>query len=565
MGSEARLSLALALTLTVLATVGVGLAAAHPHEEPDHGVNETTFPVLWSGDADGNVTAGGQGDDETIAIRQLANGTDVPLNSPPRDVETWNDGELGDFPSTDRSVSIRPSGAETEDGRFVRDAHATLFAVQPSTRARLSSSSHPLYVAEEGAVLGTTDYRVRVPEDDTTGSRQVYWSLQEHRIDESRLLVDGDEETTRGGSHTPRFEFDGLDDGDHTVTLATDVYVQLEKHVRTERTVCEGTGSERTCRTVVDHDYYYPDESVTVSDEIDVVSYDLAVSGERAQYPDGTTELALTADSPWLGHTLPNGNVTGVLRFYSARDSDWDTLVYSTEDGATLEHSPLHPLQVNAFPLEMGPSTSQVNATVLDSDGEQRNAPSLPDNVNLDVPNDSYTGSETLVTRVPGEITDVRARGLVRGTGTRVDVDWLDAVEIRQSNLTISTINETRNATTVTIQLRDNATGQPINTADRNGYIVVNGERLNTTGNGTVTTKLDRSGAIISARYEPGDWWRDGPGYVGDSASHGLRGPTFQTIATLVRFAIPVALFLLAVYLIDRITHWQIWPPWRGM
>ena len=239
MASEGRTSLAVAFAFALLATTAAGLAAADPPDEPDHGVNETTFPALWSGDVDGNVSSGGDGDNDTVAMRQLANGTDVPFNAPPADVAAWNDGEIDEFPSTNRSVSIRPSGADTESGRFVRDAHATIFAVQPSTRARLSESSQPLYVDSDGTVLGTVDYRIELPEDDPNGSRQVYWSLEEHRFEETRLLVDGEEVTMGGGSHTPEFSFEDLDAGSHTLTLEANVSVRVEEHVRTEREVCE--------------------------------------------------------------------------------------------------------------------------------------------------------------------------------------------------------------------------------------------------------------------------------------------------------------------------------------
>ena len=565
MASEGRTSLAVALAFALLATTAAGLAAADPPDEPDHGVNETTFPALWSGDVDGNVSSGGDGDNDTVAMRQLANGTDVPFNAPPADVAAWNDGEIDEFPSTNRSVSIRPSGAGTESGRFVRDAHATIFAVQPSTRARLSESSQPLYVDSDGTVLGTVDYRIELPEDDPNGSRQVYWSLEEHRFEETRLLVDGEEVATGGGSHTPEFSFEDLDAGSHTLALEANVSVRVEEHVRTEREVCEDEGNETTCETEVSHDYTRHDESVVVSDRIDVEVYNFDVSGRRADYPDGDTAIAITSDEPWLGHSLPNGNVTGTWRFYSARDPGWDTLVYNTENGSSRGHSPLHPLQVNAFPLEMGASASQPDATVVATDGDQYDPPEMPENVGLDVPDDPYTGSETVVTRVSGDVSSIRVRGLVRGTGTSVDVEDLESVEVHRSNLTLSVVSESEDATTVRVTLRDEATGGPINTAGRDGYVVLEGERGDTTRNGTATVTLDRPGAIVSARYEPGNWWNDAPGYENDRQTITVGGPSLQVIATLFRFAIPVALFLLAVYLIDRITRWRIWPPWRGL
>jgi hypothetical protein len=224
----------------------------------------------------------------------------------------------------------------------------------------------------------------------------------------------------------------------------------------------------------------------------------------------------------------------------------------------------MHPLQVNAFPFEMGASASQGNATVLATDGRSYSAPSLPENVNLDTRN-SYPGTETIVTRVPGDVSTVRARGFVRGVGTTVDVDDLERVEVHRSNLTLSVVNESVNTTTVRISLRDEATGAPIDTSARDGYVVLAGERVNTSDGGTVTRTIRQPGAIVSARYEPGNWWNDAPGYIGDRETISVGGPSLQLIATLFRFAIPVGLFGLAVYLVDRVAQWRIWPPWRGL
>ena len=374
MDFERGVVLAGAFVLTLAVTAIGGPAMAHPPSEPGHGTNETRFPLLWSGDHDGNVSTDGE-TSNGVAIRQLANGTDLPLNAPPQDVERWNAGDIEEFPDTNRSVSIRPAHADTGGGRFVKDAHATLFAIQPSTRTRLSPSEQPLYVGSDGEVLGTVDYRVRIPEDDTTGDRQVYWSLEEHRIDETRLVIDGETVASNSGSHTPQFDFADLDPGSHRIAVEADVFVKLEKHVRTEETECEYRENTTRCWTDVDHDYSYPTETITVQDDRAVVGYELSVSGKRASFPDGSTGLALSADQPWLGYSLPNGNVSGVWRFYSARVPSWDTLVYESANDSTRRHSPLHPLQVNAFPLEMGASASQPTARVVATDGERRNTP----------------------------------------------------------------------------------------------------------------------------------------------------------------------------------------------
>ncbi|MEF8976915.1 MAG: hypothetical protein V5A21_11885 [Halapricum sp.] len=569
MGSDRR-----TVAVVILAGVLVGIspvapALAHPENETDHGIDERTFVVLWSGDEDGNVTTQA-GDGELAALRQLANGTDIPLNSPPQAAERWNRGDLADFPETDEDVSVHPPDADTKDGRFVKDAYAELFAVQPSTRARLSESQTPLYVAPDGNALGTADYRVDVPEDDTTGDRRVYWNLQSYRIDATRLLVDGEVETTDGGSHTVDLAYSDIDDyrGErHTLTLEAEITVTLEKHVRTKERHCRRMGNSTTCWTEWDNEYTYPTETVRVSDSVTVEEYDLAVSGFVARYPNGDLGFVVYKNEPWLGHSVPNGDARGVWRFYSARDSDWDTLVRSTEDGSTRTHSPLHPLQVNAFPMKTGPSARDRHVEILGAYGETTQPPSLPENVNLDVATEPYTASYGIATRTATDnaFSGLQAWGLVRGVTVEATESDFARIEIRRSNLTLSTVHSSENATTVRVRLEDAATGQPINTAGREGYVVLDGQRLNTTGNGTAMVTITRSNAVVSARYEPGRWWRNTPGYVGDSAKIHVGGTALELIVTLSRFFVPVGLFLLTVYVVDRVTQSGIWPPWRGL
>ncbi|WP_244621434.1 hypothetical protein [Haloarcula marismortui] len=126
-------------------------------------------------------------------------------------------------------------------------------------------------------------------------------------------------------------------------------------------------------------------------------------------------------------------------------------------------------------------------------------------------------------------------------------------------------MNQTEDTVTVRVTLQNANTGAPINTDERDGYVVVNGQRVNTTGNGTVTTTIERSPGGVSARYEPGHWWLNPPGYTGDSDTVLLQGSVLQLVSTLFRIGVPVSLFLLAVFFIDRITGWRIWPPWRSL
>jgi len=549
-----------AVLVASTAAVPVG---AHPPNSTDHGVSEETFHKLWSGDQDGATD--GANLSNGSAVEQLGEGTDVPFDSPPRAVERWNRGDHSEFPATNSSVSIHPPDADLTSDQFIKEAYTEVFAVQPSTRARLSSSRQPLYVAPDGTLRGTVDYRVAVPPDDTSGDRRVYWSLESHQVEETRLLVDGDEETTAGGSHTPALSYslDGYAGEDHQLTLQANISVRLRKEVE----VCTAHNDEGDC-TNWESSVSYPTETVTVTDSIEVTKYDLAVSGFIAEYPNGDLGLVVYKNQPWLGYQLPNGDVRGVWRFYSARDKDWDTLVYSSDDGQRTAHSPLHPLQVNAYPIETGPTPSpRRNVTILDVYGTSTSPPTLPSNVHLDVLTEPYTASYGIATRATTDEQPetVRAWGLVRGVEADRPGDEFARIQIDESNLTLGVVNQTEDTVTVRITLLNANTDAPINTAERDGYVVVNGQRVNTTGNGTVRMTIERSPGGVSARYEPGHWWLNPPGYTGDSDTVLLQGSVLQLVSTLFRIGVPVSLFLLAVFFIDRITGWRIWPPWRSL
>lgn len=583
-----------------LALVGaVAPAAAHPGD-PDHGVNNTTFYRLWSGDADDYLreeTYERLTGETRSPIQQLANGTDIPLDAPPKAVERWNQGDLQDFPETDRNVSIHPPDADLHDRVFIKDAYLEVFAVQPSTRARLSPSERPLYVATNGSVLGTVDYRVEHPANNTTGARRVLWRVLNHTITETRLRVDGRVETVANGTHTPHLPYDALDEyrgTHHTLTLEADIAVAVEKRVRTKHRQCRPAGNATTnptanattastenattnttrattgnesCRAVWNETVSQRATMVTVSDSVEVVEYDLVVSGYKARYPNGDLGLVIYKNKPWSGYSLPGGDVRGVWRFYGARDNDWDTLVRSTDSGTTEAHSPLHPLQVNAYPIETGPTpTPRERVTIIEVFGAETPPPTLPADVHLDVLTQPYTASFGLATRTRTAeqgLSQQTAWGLVRGVTAEIEPEALATQTINRSELTLTVVNRTEQNVTVRVTLADAATGAPITTAERSGYVVLADERVNTT-NGTVVRTLSRRGSV-SARYEPGAWWRNVPGYTGSDDAVLVRGTVLEALDTLYRLSIPISMFLIATFLIDRITGWRLWPPWRRL
>ncbi|MDG5778323.1 hypothetical protein VB773_19670 [Haloarculaceae archaeon H-GB2-1] len=558
-GSSRRLLLVLATLLVAAATASEALA--HPAETNEHGVNESVFPRLWAGDTETtNVTALNATDPDELLVA----GTDVPLDEPPASVRTWNDAEFAQLNSTGKSTVRHPRGAPTESGEYVKDATVAIFAIQPSTRAHLAPGETPLYVPPNGTVQGLVDYRVAEPADDTEGDDHTYWSLQTHQIESVSLSVDGSEVAATSGTQTPELSFDSLRDHPgrtHTLTLSATITVQLQKRERVD-VECEGCPAYRWYM-------YTPTETVTVETSTTVHEYALSVSGYRARYPNGDLGLVVYKNEPWYGYSLPSGGVRGVWRYYVARDQDWDQLTSATGTGSATSHSPGHPLQVHAYPIEAGPTPApRRSVDLLDVYGRQRQPASLSPNVHLDTVHEPYTSSYGLAARihVPNASADeLTATGLVRNSSFDAGSDTFATVPIRESNLTLSLAEKTNETLTVAVLLRDNETGAPIATASRDGYVVVNGERLNTSSNGTVQTTVPRTTGTVAARYDPGKWWLNIPGYVGDSDVLRVQSHTLQLLRVLYRLAIPIGLLLVAGFLIDRITSWGFWPPWRNL
>lgn len=556
-------TLAAVCTLAALATP----AGAHPPNEPDHGVNETVACTLWADDVDeANASAyEEQIDENTTDVCALAAVTDVPLDAPPEAVERWNRGDLGHFPETGSDTSVYPEHADRRDSVFIEDAHATIFAVQPSTTALLSPSDQPRYVAPNGTLLGTVDYRVEIPGDVLGDDRRVQSTLLENEITETRLLVDGVRESNSSGTKTPIHDYrlSGTPSVPQTLTLEADIAVEVRERIE----VCIRSTSDGSCEEW-DVDVEVHVDELTVRDSIEVVEYDLEVTGMYARYPDGDLGLLVYANNPWLGYTVPDGDVHGVWRFYVARDPAWDTLVRETSDGRTVDHSPLHPLSVHAFPVETQPtSTPHTVVQILAVLGNEQTPPTLPDDVLLDVETDRYRTSYGIATRI--ETTDgpfdERAFGLVRGVEADLQSAGFSEVSIRRSNLSLSVLDRTDENVTVRVNLTDATTGVPIDTSRREGFVRVKDRRVNTSADGTIVETFSGHESSISATYVPGDWWLDSRSYVGDSDVLYVRGGGSALARVLFEFAVPFSLFLFGVFVIDRFTNWHVWPPWRRL
>lgn len=549
------------MALGVLA-VTTAAGSGHPPRTPDHGVNATTFPALWSGDADGAV-ANGSG------WRELASATDVAFDDPPPAVGRWNAGEFDELPQTDASRSVAPPDVELVDGRFVRDAYVTAFAVEPSTRVTVSPGEAPLAIAPDGAVLGRVDYRLELPADETTGDRRVDWSVVDHRIAAVRLVVDDRVKATADGGQAVRLPFSGLAGGAHGVELEADIKATVRRVERNRRRRCSTINNSTRCWTWWDRSVSHQDETVIVREAFAVEIEALTIGGRRAVFPNGDLGLVVYKNGPWRGFEHPAGRVRGVWRFYTRRDPAWDRLETHTREGTTSAHSPAHPLRTVAVPLKPGPTAHPAAAvTVMETIGVGTAPPEMPQNIAVDIVTEPYTASFGLAMRIRTdvhELSAITARGLVRGSETTAQPTRFEDVTVHRSRLDLAIVNETAEKGFVRIRLRDAATGAPINTLARDGYLLVDGEQRETGLDGTVVAVVPRHAEGVSVRYVPDRWWTDDPAYTATASAIALGGDRWHVLEILYQLGVSVSLFLLGIFIIDRFSGARLWPPWRRL
>ncbi|SDY93019.1 hypothetical protein SAMN05216564_1165 [Halopenitus persicus] len=511
-----------AVLLTGLVTTVV-TAVPSTIDEECNGLTKNETATLWSRDVDGSSS---QNQDSTNSpLSEVARGTDLSYSKPPETAATWSENDFNDLQSGESDVSVHPAGAATKNGTYIKDAHTSLFAIHPSTRGHLEPNEHPLFVAPSGTIRGLVDYRVEVPETRTWGDTTIRWSLVGSRIEAIRLLKDGETVTEIDGTHKPIISYDFSDEWSATLTLEADIRTHLRR-----------LAIDRSGRTPSYH-YSNRRETVSVSQSVDVSIYDFNAYPHYVSYPDGDAGLVISQPRPWRGIVLSDSGpeVRGVWRFFTARDTDWDQLVRSTESGSETVESDAIPVYVHAYPSSIGPRVDPVttSTSIVDTWGRARESPlgSLDENINVEVVERPYSETRSIALRTDSLVREeLRVTGLVRGEYATIGTGGSESErELRRSNLTAEIVERNSSSATIEIGLRDETTGDPIGLADetrysalrgdsRDGYINVGGKRVRTNSSGKALVTVDSPG-IYTISYQPGTWLSHDPAYTSDTTS----------------------------------------------
>lgn len=538
-------------------------------------VNESA--ALWSRDGDDFTTNEKYRqlyEASRPPLQALANGTDITFAQPPETAATWSRNDYADLEAGGEDTSIYPAEADLTDGRFIRDAHATVFTVQPSTRGHLAPGETPLYIAPNGTLRGFVDYRVLGPNGTTAGNSSIRWRLLTHEIESVRLEQDGEVIAQTDGTHMPVLDYQARSDGSATFTLEADIRVELRKVRPPAVPQCPTTNTTATCggagvadpapnetaesgdtytahpatNTTADsvpgsdgdlgRDVIRVNETVTVTDSVPVEVYNLTAYPHHATYPAGDAGVAIFQNRPWQGYTLgPNESdrVRGVWRFYTARDTGWDTLTRANATGSTTRPSDALPVYVHAYPSTIGPRAAvAAGPQIIETWGSETAAAArtVGSDVHVDVVEQAYTRSYGVAVRHDGVDRDaLTVYGIVRNTtATLVAPRDGSTRRLRASTLTVTVINQTLSEATLRIELREAATGDPItlrsstrwgpimSDAQQRGYIEIADRRVRTNRSGVAIVHVTEPGAY-TARYHPASWLHTDPAYTGDMAS----------------------------------------------
>jgi len=522
MSSSLAVRIAIAGVCVLVLVTGPAIADQSQLGTEGNGLTQNESATLWSHGSDeytNESTYYQQYGEHRSALQQLANGTDITFTRPPETASTWTTHDFRDLHAGGRDTSRHPENADLVDSEFIADAHATIFAAQPSTRAHLSAEEMRTYLAPNGTLRGLVDYRIRYPEgsDTTHWNTETEWSLLNNRVSRVWLTQDGDTIASTAGTQTPTLDYYLQNTRETTLTLHATIEVRVRQTVTLD-------GHQMMVQTRSD--------SLTVTDSLRGTVYDLAAYPYYAEYPNGDAGVAIFQTRPWQGYTLTaNGSarVRGVWRFYTARHTEWDTLVSSTRDGETHIWSDAIPVSVHAYPSRIGPVAKPVRTgpSLVRTWGVNRSSPAstLGEDVHIDVVNDSYTTTYGVAVRADQlERQALQVAGIVRGVNaTVVQPQFGSARRLHESTLTAGVLSQNDSAATVRLELRDNRTGAPIDlsaqqrgralASSQNGYIAIAGQHVRTNASGVAVVTLTHPG-IYTAQYHPESWLDANPAYV---------------------------------------------------
>jgi hypothetical protein len=467
-----------------------------------------------------------------------------------------------------------------------------------------------MYSGEEGNVSALVYYRVIQPTDDTDGSDgvRVYRDLQDHSIQDVCLLtIDPESAASYGDGNPcqesysfvigsadnvthPRIEYEDLENVGETTTYYLAAPIQLDVEVTTEVEEeyqdCEVVGGDEECTTEtrwVQDDVSTETTTVLVTDSWDTRVYDssdivISQTPNGADFEDDRTELYVYTDGqPIAGVNVSGTEVASPWRFYTHRGTEWDTLETSSDGGSTnSEYLSAVPIRTYAYPSrDSFTTTDSTDGNVYIENttyGDEREAPSLADNLTFQVANNGDSGNyshvQSLTLSVGNfNLNDTQLMGMVNGSDLNSTETYIRNTTRVESNLTVTPLN----ANDTHVRLHINLTtedGEPIYLGgDVNDGVVSlpNNTTVETNESGEAVVVL-RASKWGTASFEPEPWYGKDVAYT----------PAFETYSASDEVSSSLlyrwfweAIFIFFIFFwpfwfLDNFPAINTWPPWKA-
>lgn len=271
---------------------------------------------------------------------------------------------------------------------------------------------------------------------------------------------------------------------------------------------------------------------ITVSDSFSARVEDIGGYAKVATFPDGNARYYINpqAKAPWDSVELPNGQtVNNGWQYYSHRDTSWDTIMRSTEDGEEVVRdgidpneifwangSNMRPARTKAVPTDIENQLAGENFTIGDRSSFEDTPEGVTDvneNVGFIRPNEPFEriyGLE-IITNEPKVEGTPKINGFVYGTQGETEI--VSEYDVNYADLSTDVISYNNASGTAELQitLTDN-NGNPINTDDRGreSWIEVNNERYDTGVDGEVVVTVDKQPNVVITHH-PHPWWQSWP------------------------------------------------------
>jgi hypothetical protein len=527
---------------------------AIPPSGPPDGMNNSTFQRLWSGDTDTgsvtNTTTDQERTSESAFMGRLADATDIPFSQPPDAAGAWNRDNFPTYTPGDADTSVHPAGASLADGVYIKDAFASIYAVQPSTRLHRDAGTTQ-YISPSGTVRAVSDYRVVVPPPDQDGPIRSQHALSNHRVDRVVLRADGHQLDT-GRGHQATLSYSTLN-GSVTLTVAATITADVQTVTRecsqwNETTAaCTGSWTETSdTRRVSKTVSTATDATVASTDAYDGVNVAFSTRNESAG-------AVVHTPTPWT--SLSVGESTRAHSnwwFYTATTPTWQPLEASTATDTSRTQSQARPLQVHAYPsrgaayIPSETATDQPSLEIAATWGETRSGPQLPPAIDIE-PAATYTntGSIAVTADTPDKTSfeSVTVSGIVAGQSTTLSMD--DQRTVRDTSLALNVRERNATHVVVTAEVTGTTQGQPVST----GSVTISGQRvpLNETGQGVAT--IADPPLLVHATYNPRAWWRTQQPYSHASAT-AKASPTMPSMQRFIDLGVVTVLWFLPVVLL---------------